>query len=181
MILLQIHKLQKKSAECSHIIYRDHYSSAFDKAKLDRMYGTTMKPTVAAGFRSNIICFLSSLDITFRRCGFGFGLEIPLGFPRVFESAFLPPCPDPKQSQAWYDIRKFYIVFDFQKTKTYFIYFTLYDTSQQDIQHEPLMTWHILVCFNSLFYVFSRYAYILYSSTLAPVRPTKINDYLEEA
>ena len=45
---------------------------------------TTMKPAVAAGFRSNIICFLSSLDITFRRCGFGFGLEIPLGFPKGF-------------------------------------------------------------------------------------------------
>ena len=45
---------------------------------------TNMEPAVASGFRSNIICFLSSLDITFRRCGFGFGLEIPLGFPKGF-------------------------------------------------------------------------------------------------
>lgn len=35
--------------------------------------------------------------------------------------------------------------------------------------------------FINLCTVYTRYAYILYSSTLAPVRPTKINDNLEEA
>ena len=103
MILLQIHKLQKMSAECS-TSYTMITIFQFDKAKLHRSYRTTMKPAVAAGFRSNIICFLSSLDITFRRCGFGFGLEIPLGFPRVFESGISSGVPWPQTilSMIWY-------------------------------------------------------------------------------